>query len=142
MEVNRRLLPVQVQPLEGEALDSWLEATALAAGMTVAGVAAVANLPIAAMPTWKRWLSPAQSQSLAAATGVPPEALEAMTLSRYDGTALRLDPESHRSDPKFPFGPLSWSRFCPDRIRETGGRWQLCWRLGWSFACPKHDCRS
>ncbi|MGE2728209.1 TniQ family protein [Mycolicibacterium vaccae] len=96
MGANRRLLPVQVQPLEGEALDSWLEATALATGMSVA---AVANLPIAAMPTWKRWLSPAQSQSLAAATGVPSESLEAMTLSRYDGTALRLDSESHRFDP-------------------------------------------
>ncbi len=108
--------------------------------MTVGGVATIANLPAAAMSTWTRWLSPAQSQSLAAVTGVPPESLEAMTLSRYDGAALRLDPESHRLDPKFPFGPLSRSRFCPACIRETDGRWQLRWRLGWSFACPRHDC--
>ncbi|WP_082942971.1 TniQ family protein [Mycobacterium sp. 852002-40037_SCH5390672] len=140
MRVARRRLPLQVQPLEGESIDSWLEASALAMGITVGTLAAAADLPATSMPTWKVWLSPAQSQSLAAATGAPPESLEAMTLSKYEGVALRLNSESRRLEPDFPFGPLSWSRFCPACLRETGGRWQLRWRLGWSFACVQHNC--
>lgn len=140
MGVNRRLLPVQVQPLEGEALDSWLEATALAMGGTLGSVAAAADLPAAAVPSWRRWLSSAQLQSLTAATGVSGKSLKAMTLSRYDGLALQLDSRTRRLDPNFPFGALSWSRFCPACLRETRGRWQLSWFLAWSFACLKHNC--
>lgn len=66
--------------------------------------------------------------------------VEAMTLSVYNGTALRLDSKSHRLDAAFPFGALSWSRYCPGCIRESHGRWQLIWRLGWSFACAVHNC--
>ena len=32
------------------------------------------------------------------------------------------------------------SRFCPACLAETGGRWQLWWRLRWAFACPIHRC--
>jgi hypothetical protein len=32
------------------------------------------------------------------------------------------------------------SRFCPACLAETGGRWQLWWRLRWAFACPVHQC--
>lgn len=140
MRVARRRLPLQVQPLEDESIDSWLEASALAMGVTVGTLAAAADLPATSMPAWKVWLSPAQSQSLAAATGAPPESLEAMTLSKYEGVALRLNSESRRLEPHFPFGALSWSRFCPACLGETGGRWQLRWRLGWSFACVQHNC--
>ena len=140
MRVERRWLPLQIDPLEGESIDSSIEASALASGLTVGALAATAGLPATAMPSWRTWLSPPQAQSLAAATGLPMSSLEAMTLSRYDGLALRLDPESHRLDPDFPFGPLSWSRFCPACIRETAGRWRLSWRLGWSFACLHHNC--
>ncbi|MBN3511535.1 TniQ family protein [Mycolicibacterium septicum] len=140
MRVARRWLPLQVQPLEGESIDSWLEASARAMGGTVGTLAAAAKLPATARPPWLMWLQPAQAQLLAAATGVPRESIEAMTLSKYDGAALRLDSESHRLDPNFPFGALSRSRFCPACLRETGGRWQLRWRLGWSFACVKHNC--
>lgn len=69
-----------------------------------------------------------------------PTVVEAMTLSVYNGTALRLDSKSHRLDAAFPFGALSWSRYCPGCIRESHGRWQLIWRLGWSFACAVHNC--
>lgn len=140
MRADRRLLPVQVQPREGEALDSWLEATALAMGGTLGTVAAAGNLPTATVPSWLRWLSSDQLQSLTTATGVSREALEAMTLSRYDGLALRLDSKTRHLDPSFPFGALSWSRFCPACLRETQGRWQLSWFLAWSFACLKHNC--
>jgi len=35
MRVERRRLPLQVKPLEGESIDSWLEATALATDLTM-----------------------------------------------------------------------------------------------------------
>jgi len=31
-----------------------------------------------------------------------------------------------------------WSRIDAAHLAETGGRWQLAWRLGWSFACLHH----
>jgi hypothetical protein len=37
------------------------------------------------------------------ATGVSSNVVETMTLSVYDGTALQLDPDSHRLDATFPF---------------------------------------
>lgn len=140
MRVARRWLPVQVQPLEGESIDSWLEASARALGCSVGYLAAAAGLPARVRPPWLTLLSPMQSQLLAAATGVPADSFEAMTLSWYDGVALHIDPDTVRHNPKFPFGALSRSRFCPACLRETGGRWQLRWRLGWSFACLEHGC--
>ncbi len=140
MRVARRWLPLQLQPLKGESIDSWLEASARAMGGTVGTLAAAAKLPATAKPPWLTCLPPAQAQLLAAATGVPPESFEAMTLSKYDGTALHIAAGTERLDPKFPFGALPRSRFCPACLRETGGRWQLRWRLGWSFACLEHNC--
>lgn len=140
MRVERRRLPLQVKPLEGESIDSWLEATALAMDLTMGALAAAGGLPTTVRPSWRSWLSPNQALALAAATGLPTSSLKSMTLSRYDGLALSLDPKSHVLDPDFPFGPLSWSRFCPACIRETVGRWRLSWRLGWSFACLDHNC--
>jgi hypothetical protein len=84
------------------------------------------------------WLSPGQLATIEAATGVSSNAVEAMTLSVYNGTALRLDPDTHRLDEKFPFGALPWSRYCPECLSESKGRWQLVWRLGWSFVCVLH----
>lgn len=81
------------------------------------------DLPIAIPPVWIRWLARDQLEAIEAATGVSKSAVEAMTLSVYDGTALQLDPDSHRLDATFPFGALSWSRFCPECIRESDGRW-------------------
>lgn len=34
--------------------------------------------------------------------------------------------------------PLRWSRFCPACLTDTGGRWQMRWRLPWQLACPTH----
>jgi hypothetical protein len=117
MRVERRRLPLQVKPLEGESIDSWLEATALAMDLTMGALAAAGGLPTTVRPSWRSWLSSNQALALAAATGLPTSSLKSMTLSRYDGLALSLDPEAHVLDPDFPFGPLSWSRFCPACIR-------------------------
>jgi hypothetical protein len=132
-------LPLRVAPAPGEAIDSWLEVTARYMDLPLRAVASALDLVIATRPTWIRWLSRDQLDVIQAATGVSSSVVEALTLSVYDGTALQLDPNSHRLDASFPFGALSRSRFCPECIRESDGRWQLAWRLGWSFVCVLHN---
>jgi hypothetical protein len=34
---------------------------------------------------------------------------------------------------------LNGSRWCPDCLTETDGRWPLRWRLPWVFACLRHQ---
>jgi TniQ len=140
MAVERRRLPLQVKPLDGEAIDSWLEATALAMGLTVGALAAAGELHTIQTPLWITRLRPNEALALGAATGLPTSSLKSMTLSHYDGFALSLDPKTHALASDFPFGPLSFSRFCPACIRQTVGRWRLTWRLGLSFACLDHSC--
>jgi hypothetical protein len=108
-----RRLPLRVTPTPGEAIDSWLEVTARRMDLPLGAVARALDLPIATRPTWIRWLSRDQLDVIEAATGVTSSVVEALTLSVYDGVALQLDPNSHRLDATFPFGALSWSRFCP-----------------------------
>ena len=74
--------------------------------ITVGALARAVDFPIATRPSWIRWLSLDQLETIQAATGVSPNVVEAMTLSAYDGTALRLDPQSHKLDATFPFGAL------------------------------------
>ncbi len=107
--------------------------------LSLGALARQLELPTESRPLWRNTLSQKQCDTLAVATGVPPDVLCGMTLSAYDGTALRLDPDSKRPDTTFPFGPLTWSRYCPDCLNESRGRWQLAWRLGWSFACLRHS---
>lgn len=138
--MTTRRLPVRVVPVPGEAIDSWLEATAERMALPLRAVARAVGLPIATRPTWIRWLARDELNVILAATGVESSVVEALTLSVYDGIALQLDRNSHRLDMSFPFGALSRSRFCPECLRESDGRWQLAWRLGWSFACVVHNC--
>lgn len=56
----------------------------------------------------------------------------------YAAKGLRVLTESHEPDRTFPFGVVPGSRFCPECLNESSGRWRLVWRLGWSFACTTH----
>jgi TniQ len=63
-----------------------------------------------------------------------------MTLSHFDGRAVRVDVVQRSLTHGAPWGFVKGSRFCPACLVDTGGRWSLIWRLGWSFACLKHCC--
>ena len=134
------LLPVRVEPVAGEAIDSWLEATARSMDMTLSALVRRLHLPGASCPPWLVRLSWDQFREIERATGVLPHVTESMTLADYDDRALQILALSHRLDTTFPYGPLSWSRNCSWVLAESGGRWQLIWRLGWSFACIQHHC--
>jgi hypothetical protein len=62
-----------------------------------------------------------------------------MTLAHYDGRALHLTADGLHVKRGRLWGRAG-SRFCPDCLAASSGRWQLTWRLGWTFACPTHRC--
>lgn len=137
---------MRLRPLPGEALDSWLEALAARADTTWGDMTAAVGLGGHDLPDngiarrgWLVVLAPRQREALSLATGVETSLIEAMTLERFSGRSPN-DPAGRAASP-----PLRWlhsyvSRFCPDCLAETAGRWQSWWRLKWAFACPQHLC--
>jgi len=84
-------------------------------------------------------LLPAEAAAIAAATGLDEASVHAATLAAYDQRAVLLDPATRQVNIRTLWGRGQGSRYCPDCLAATGGRWQLRWRLSWSFACPIHQ---
>ena len=142
-----RTLPIRLPPLPGEALDSWLEATARRMGTTLGDVLLHFGFPVRqragnqfrGIPTdWTIFLDEQQITAVAHATGTAPEAVAALTLAHYDGRALQLSAGGRAVSRHVLWGRGRGSRFCPDCLHSSEGRWQLSWRLGFSFACTRH----
>lgn len=138
-----RGLPIRVAPLPGEALDSWLEA--LAARLAVPLSDLVRSFGLAGGSGWRRGLpdraialDPGEAAAIAAATGLSEDRVREMTLERYDQTAVILDRRTRMVNVRILWGKGQGSRYCPDCLAGNGGRWQLRWRLSWSFACVAH----
>jgi TniQ protein len=118
-----RRLPVRVAPVPGEAIDSWLEATAGGMGRSLGAVVRALDLPLTTRPGWIRWLSLDQLKTVEATTGVSSTIVEAMTLSVYDGTAVpRADRTQRRVQPGVP-GPRTSCRASPGlrQCRDRSG---------------------
>jgi len=148
MTQELRTLPIRVSPLPGEALDSWLEALAQRLRTPLGEVMRNIGLPprrkgnrrLPGTPVdWTVVLGPQQTAAISMTTGLDEVRLRAMTLQHYDQRALKLDHEHHCVQLTVLWGRGSGSRFCPDCLTENGGRWMLSWRLGWSFACLRHN---
>jgi hypothetical protein len=140
-----RSLPLRLQPLSGEALDSWLECLAHRHNTRwsdmLAAVGLQQNLQRRDHADWLVTLTESELDTVAGATGVHPVGLQSMTLSRFAG-ALDVDHTTRHVTRSSPAGwrAVSSSRFCPRCLARTGGRWKLAWRLGWFFACLDHRC--
>ncbi len=133
--------------MPGEALDSWLEALSRRMNTPLGGVLSHFGLPTRGRsgnhlrdipPDWTIALRDHETAAIAHATGVAPAAITAMTLAFYDQRALSIDVERRHVNRRVLWGRGRGSRFCPDCLTTSGGRWQLAWRLGWAFACPLH----
>ena len=143
-----RTLPIRVGPTAGEALDSWLETLAFRMRMPASQLLRSVGLIRPAEPKtpgvprkgWMIQLLPGEAEAVASVTGVPVRQVMAMTLAAYDGRALIIDPRSRQVNRHRLWGRNAGSRHCPHCLAETGGRWNLSWRLGWSFACLRHRC--
>ena len=138
-----RSLPLRLQPIEGEAIDSYIEAYAARAGATFAEFEDAVGLERTSNSQRRGWFVQLGGDglvNLAAATGLHPDRLTKMTLSYFDGRAVRVNSSKRCLTYGAPWGYARASRFCPACLEDAGGRWSLAWRLGWSFACLKHFC--
>jgi hypothetical protein len=144
MALGVRTLPIHLEPVDGEALDSWLEALCRQMGCTWGDFAEAVGLtpPPRGIrtPTWLIRLTPTEATQVYAATGTPIQTLHSMTLASLDGTGLGLLPATRALDRSFPWSRFRFSRYCPECLQSNGGRWQLFWRSGWAFACVEHCC--
>ena len=128
-----RTLPIRVAPLPGEAIDSWLHASAARMGVSWGEFRGTLGLapPRFGLDTWVVQLLPQEMASIAAATDLDPADIAAMTLSHFAGRVLQINTATRRLS-----GPTLWrgagSPYCPRCLAEMGGRWLLRWRTGWS----------
>lgn len=138
-----RTLPIRTNLLNGEAIDSWLEAVAARSDAAFGDLLHAVGIKAPNTRntgTWVNSLGGEQSKALSVATGVPENRLFAATISIYWGIAIPTEVDTGRPG-RIPAGwHMSGSRFCPACLRESGGRWPLAWRLGCTFACIKHRC--
>lgn len=120
-----RVLPLRVPVIEGESLDSWIEALARRHGVAPRTVAL--GLGITGRRLGLRHLidasDPADRRRIEHATGLAPR---------------RVD--SAVTDPASVVPPLGsgGSRYCPSCLADNGGRWPLVWRSSWRVACSRH----
>jgi hypothetical protein len=136
-----RTLPIRVAPLPGEAIDSWLHASAARMGVSWGEFRSALGLaaPHKGLDTWVVQPQPQELASIAEATDLDPTHVAAMTLSHYAGRVLQINPATSRVTRTAPWLGAG-SPYCPRCLAEMGGRWLLRWRTGWSFACVKHRC--
>jgi len=135
-----RTLPIRVDPLPQESLDSWLEALASRTDATWGDILSAIGVFGARGHSASYWatratvsLTPEQIGTIGHCTGVEPRRLRAMTLQPWI-----KDTSSQR--PSVAAMRVTGSRFCPRCLEERGGRWRVWWRLRWAFACPTHGC--
>ena len=142
-----RTFPIRLARLPGEALDSWLEALAHRLNVRLGDVLGELGLAapfqhgvreVAVPADWTIALREDEAARIAHATGTDPRELHDMTLMRFDGRALRIDQAKRQVSRHVLWGRPRGSRFCPECLADSGGRWPLTWRLGWSFACLTH----
>ncbi|MFZ3595748.1 TniQ family protein [Streptomyces sp. BH104] len=147
MTPTARTLPIRLPPLPGEALDSWLEATARRMDTALGDVLLHFGFPVRqragnqfrGIPAdWTIFLDEQLTAAVAHGTGTAPETVTSLTLAHYDGRALQLSSGGRAVARHILWGRGRGSRFCPDCLHSTDGRWQLSWRLGFSFACTRH----
>lgn len=135
-----RTIPLRLPPAPGESLDSWLWAYADRLRATPSELLKALGIPGRAYRDYTVRLFPAEAEDISWAAAVDPQILHSMTLTRYDRRAIVLV-DGQRRISRFELMPrVTGTRYCHKCLKETGGRWQLSWRLSWSFVCLKHRC--
>jgi len=138
---NARTLPIHVAPVTGEALDSWLEAIShrlrSAHGDTLTSVGLASPGLVGIEDSWLTRLPASSAEHISAVTGQPIERLHQMTLAHYASPRQNITSEAPRPSP---WSQTHRSRYCPECLAESDGRWLLQWRLGWQFLCDTHRC--
>jgi len=138
--VGLRTFPFVVEPIEGEAFSSWLEAIATRHDVPFADIVGRCEIPPSALLDSGLISQDAEScRRISAVTGVDAAVVHAIAMGPRREPTVGLNYGLLQ-------GNLSgWerrptSRFCPQCLASNGGRWLSRWRLNWSFACTYHHC--
>lgn len=144
-----RVVPLRVEPVAGEALDSWLHAYARRLDVPVISVVKALGLgprsprrDASLLPhhlDLTVGLSTGQARRAGHAAGVSAAVLHAMTLASYAPAVVHLRRDRTAITTTTPWMRRRGSRYCPDCLRRNGGRWLLRWQLSWVFACTHHQ---
>lgn len=128
-------LPLTDRPRSDESLDSWLEYLAELMSCSVRNLLAMCDInPGRRSAGFTTGVDDDFARNLAAATGSSIDEIHRATVARYVeslGTDGRINPSL-----------LSGcsTRFCPQCLADTGGRWKLIWHLQTSTVCRDHRC--
>lgn len=145
-----RTLPVRVAPVLGESFASYVERIAfhlnvptltLLARTGLADTESFRDVPLG----YGTLLEPSRLNAFSYAGRVEVSEIRKMLLSHYDGVCCELAGADPRSPRSLNVLQKQWiysvgSHVCPDCVTESGGAWQLRWKLPWSFACVRHRC--
>lgn len=142
MPMALRRLPFVLRPLPDEPFGSWFEAIAAAHRATAGEMAQVLGLFTSsrvalATSSWSRLLTPQQVEHLEQATGLAASTFRATTRAGFAAHVVQYhhDGSISRKGP----ARASSGRYCPDCLRDSGGRWRLSWEFGFSFSCIRHQ---
>jgi hypothetical protein len=140
--INVRTLPIRLDPISGEALDSWLFAYADRLDTPLIDLADATGLS-------KRFVrQPARAIALgtglgdanrfAAAAGIDPATIHALWQPLARHTKIVKGGRFSRSGLLQGLVPMPWSRYCPACLAIDGHRWKAAWRLAWHTTCAVH----
>ncbi|ROQ37057.1 TniQ protein [Frondihabitans sp. PhB188] len=130
----------QVQPVVGESVESFLVRRALHTSTALSDlyshleIGKVANRDIDRLGTAQR---PDLGALVATRLGIAPDLFRHMSMRRYEGRGIAFTKDGNivlRRHWAFGTG----TRFCVDCLEESGGAFQLSWRLSWTFLCLRH----
>lgn len=145
--VELRRLPFVLRPRPNEPFDSWLEAMAgahktsllrMARGIGLIDEAVDARSPVNRKRafSWTLSLSDDQALRIQKTTGIPTKRVQAMTRAGHT-RGLVGDDTAWPIGSGFPVR-VTGSSYCPDCLRESGGRWQSQWQYAFVFGCVQH----
>jgi hypothetical protein len=136
-DVARGCWPVSVDPCPDELLSSWLHRLALANGITPRSFAGVLGLDARMWsPQLDLRLPHHVAGLLADKTGVPQEAISAMTMSSCASAPLMLPlrDSAHRNR-------STWIQYCPQCFAaDDAPYFRRRWRLASRVSCFAHGC--
>jgi hypothetical protein len=138
-----RVLPSRIRPLPGEALDSWIEASAAAHRATMRemldalGLGRTESSKVTSwtMRQWTIRLGSEQAAAIEETTRIPAARIQQMTLSDVAPHAVVYVNDKISPICEAVGGP---GQFCPQCLADTDGRWLLSWQLRFTVACPIH----
>ena len=149
-----RRLPFHVPAVRGESFISYAQRLACEHNTSVASLLSATGVTDATALIRSAELGirlePEDLRAFAEATGLHESGVANMTMSRF---APILDNGAHALNEPCPAAGRPWadamhpqmcavcltgSPICPACVSETGGAWQLAWKLPWAFACTRH----